>query len=253
MTKKFALTALALIVAIPLFAQSSRRSHEFDFASDFSTLPVAANVPGLNGTFLTFLAIQNPTASAFTVTASLYDGSGTKRDANITLAAGEVKTYQNFLSDVFSGFTGGGAVTFSSPNSAGGGHNNRFIISSEVRTSGTRFSTIVPVLEFAGTTSRSFAPGITIDANQRTNAGCFNQGDTTNAVKIQVLNSSGAAVGSPATLSLPPHAWGQTAILVNTTGGAVQFDPTDNAVCYAVVVDNATGDGRFVSATEFTP
>src|SRR5256885_12760468 len=128
--------ALALIVAVPLFAQTPGQPQNFDFASDFTTLPVAANVPGLNGTFLTYLAINNPTSSSFTVTASLYDGSGTKRDASITLAPGETKTYTNFLNDVFSGFTGGGSVTFSRPQSARGTHHNRFSISFEVRASG---------------------------------------------------------------------------------------------------------------------
>ena len=37
------------------------------------------------------------------------------------------------------------------------------------------------------------------------------------------------------------------------SGGYVQFDPTDSAVCYAVVVDNATNDGRFISAAEYKP
>jgi hypothetical protein len=247
------ITALALIVAMPAFSQTDRRAVNQDFASDFSTIPVAANVPGLNGTFQTYMAIYNPTASAFSVTASLYDASGTKRDATITLNAGETKTYQNFLSDVFSGFTGGGALTLSSPQSVGGTHNNRFIVTSEVRTSATHFSTAVPVLEFAGSSSRSFAPGIIVDSNSRTNVGCFNQGDSTNTVTATVLDSTGHAIGSQATLTLPPHAWGQTSVTTAVSGGAVQFDPTDNAVCYAVVVDNSTGDGRFISATEYTP
>jgi len=252
-------TAFALaLVAVPMFAQTTstttqRQPQNFDFASDFLTIPVAANVPGLNGTFQTYMAIYNPTSSTIPVTVSVYDGSGTRRDATITLNAGETKTYQNFLSDVFTGFTGGGAVTLSTPLSAGGTHNNRIIATSEVRTSGTHFSTPVPTLEFAGSSSRSFAPGITVDSNSRTNVGCFNQGDTTNTVKATVLNSTGAAIGTQATLTLPPHAWGQTSITTAVTGGSVQFDPTDSAVCYAVVVDNSTGDGRFISATEYTP
>ena len=44
------------------------------------------------------------------VTATLYDASGTKRTALIPLAAGELKTFTNFLDAVFSGFTGAGAV-----------------------------------------------------------------------------------------------------------------------------------------------
>jgi len=250
MKRMLVMTALVLI-ALPGLAQS-RRANDLDFASDFQTLPVAANLPGLNGTFLTYLAIQNPTASAFNVTASFYDANGTKRDATIQLAAGQIKTFQNFLQEVFN-TTGGGAVTFSAPETAGGTHNNRFIISSEVRTGGTHFSTTVPLYEFAGSSSRSFAPGITIDANSRTNAGCFNQSDSTNIVTLTALNANGAATGSTTTLTLPPHAWSQTAITPLVTGGAVQFDPTDSAVCYAVVVDNATGDGRFISATEYRP
>ena len=250
-------TALALALAVPMFAQNTtttqRQPQNFDFASDFLTIPVAANVPGLNGVFQTYMAIYNPTSSTIPVTAAVYDGAGTKREATITINAGETKTYQNFLNDVFSGLTGGGAVTLSTPLSAGGTHNNRIIATSEVRTSGTRFSTAVPTLEFAGSSSRSFAPGITVDSNSRTNVGCFNQGDTLNTIKATVLNSAGAAIGTQATLSLQPHAWGQTSITTSVTGGSVQFDPTDSAVCYAVVVDNSTGDGRFISATEYTP
>ena len=242
-------TALALaFVAVPMFAQAPSQPVNFDFASDFSTIPVAANVPGLNGTFQTYMAIYNPTSAAIPVTVSLYDGAGTLRTATITVNAGETKTYANFLDSVFSGFTGGGAVTLSTPS-----HDKRIIATSEVRTSGTHFSTAVPTLEFAGSSSRSFAPGITVDANSRTNVGCFNQGDTTNTIKATVLNGTGTAVGTQATLTLAPHAWGQTAITTSVTGGSVQFDPSDYAVCYAVVVDNSTGDGRFISATEYTP
>lgn len=247
-------TALALsFIAVPMFAQAPSQPVNFDFASDFSTIPVAANVPGLNGTFQTYMAIYNPTSATIPVTVTIYDAAGTTHQATITINAGETKTYTNFLDAIFPGFTGGAAVTLATPLSAGGTHNNRIIATSEVRTSGTHFSTAVPTLEFAGSSSRSFAPGITVDANSRTNVGCFNQGDTTNAIKATVLNGTGQTVGSPATLTLAPHAWGQTAITASVTGGSVQFDPTDSAVCYAVVVDNSTGDGRFISATEYTP
>src|ERR1041384_4919657 len=133
-----------------MFAQTTQRQPQnFDFASDFSTIPVAANVPGLNGTFQTYMAIYNPTSAAIPVTVSLYDGAGTLRTATITVNAGETKTYANFLDAVFSGFTGGGAVTLSTPS-----HDSRIIATSEVRTSGTHFSTAVPTLEFAGSSSR---------------------------------------------------------------------------------------------------
>ena len=152
------LTALALAAASPLLAQPALRPATRNFASDFQTIPVMANVSGVGGArFQTYVALFNPTASAYAVTASLYDASGTKRDATINLAAGELKTYTNFLDAVFN-YTGGGAVTFSSTESAGGQHNNRFIVSAEIWTTGGRYGTSVPALEFAGSSSPSTSP-----------------------------------------------------------------------------------------------
>ncbi len=249
--RKLIFTALALaVVAVPMFGQSVRR---LDFASDVQTIPVMGNTPGAFGaTFQTYVALLNPTSSAFTIQASLWDGSGVNHDATITLAAGELKTYQNFLAEVFN-FTGGGAVTLKAPESAGGTHNNRFIISTEVRTSGTHFSTTIPSIEFAGSDSRSFVAGITVDSSTRTNVGCFNQSGAPNTIKVTVLDNSGKNTVGTTTLNLPGNAWGQTGISSVVTNGYVQFDPSDAAVCYAVIVDNTTSDGRFVSAVEYKP
>src|SRR5205823_2881659 len=143
---------------------------------------------GVGGaTFQSYVAIFNPTSSSFTVNATLYDAGGVKHDATIALAAGEIKTYANFLDAVFR-YSGGGAVTFQSPQSTGGTHNNRFIISTEIRSG--RYSTTVPVLEFAGSSSRSFAAGVTVDSTSRTNVGCFNQSDAVNKVKATVYDNS---------------------------------------------------------------
>src|SRR5215471_13725213 len=93
------LLALAL-VALPSFAQKSARP--LDFASDLQTVPVMGNTPGAFGaTFQTYVAILNPTANAFTVQASLWDTAGVRHDASINLAAGQLKTFQNFLAEVF--------------------------------------------------------------------------------------------------------------------------------------------------------
>jgi hypothetical protein len=248
---------MMLIVAAALvtsaFAQPAAPARPADFASDFSTVPVMANTPGQGGTFQSYVAIYNPTSSSYAITATLYDATGTPRTATISMAAGELKTYQNFLDSVFSGFSGGGAVTFTSPDSAGGQRNNRFIISTEVRTGGTRYATTVPVLEFAGSSTRSFAPGITVDSNSRTNIGCFNQSAAANTVKATVLDSSGKNTVGSVTLALAGNAWGQAPVTSVVSGGLVQFDPSDSAVCYAVVVDNATNDGRFIAASEYKP
>jgi hypothetical protein len=223
------------------------------FASDFQTVPVVANVSGIGGAFQSYVALFNPTSSAFSVTATLYDVTGAKRTAVIPLAAGELKTYTNFLDAVFSGFTGGGSVTFTSPDTSGGTRNNRFIVNTEVRTAGTRYSTAIPVLEFAGSGSRSFAPGITVDSNTRTNIGCFDQSGAANSVKATILDNTGKLTIGTVTLNLAANGWGQTSVNSIVSNGNVQFDPTDSAVCYAVVVDNATNDGRFISAAEYKP
>ena len=250
--KRLAIIALALIVAAPLFAQTPKRSEAF--ASDLQTVPVMANVSGIGGSFQSYLALLNPTSSSYSVTATLHDSSGSTRTASIALAPGELKTYTNFLDSVFNGFTGAGAVTFSSPASTGGTHNNRFVINSEIR-SGTaaRFSTTIPVLEFAGSGSRSFAPGITVDSSSRTNIGCFDQSGTANTIKATILDNSGTQTLGTTTLSLLPNAWGQTAVTTVVSGGTVRFEPSDAAVCYAVVVDNLTNDGRFIAAAEYQP
>jgi hypothetical protein len=239
------------VITMPAFAQS-RVPVTQGFASDLQTVPVMGNVPGIGSTYQTYVAILNPTASTFSVQASLYDAAGVKHDATINLAAGELKTFANFLDEVFQGFKGGGAVTFKSPDSAGGTHNNRFIIDAEVRTSG-RYGTPVPALEFAGTSSRSFSPGVTVGASSRTNIGCFNQADSANSIKATVLDSTGKLTLGTVTLNLVANAWGQTAVTTIVSSGTVQFDPSDSAVCYAVVVDNSTNDGRFIAATEYKP
>src|SRR6185436_15733748 len=196
--------------------------------------------------FISYVALMNPTSKAFAVTATLYDATGTARTASINLAANELRTWSNFLSDNFSGFTGGGAVTFSS-----GDPNNRFIVSSEITSS--RYATPIPALEFAGSSSRSFAPGVWVDSTSRTNFGCFNQATTSNHIVATVKDRTGATTVGTFELDLPAKAWGQRTITSTVVGGYVQFDPTENAVCYAVIVDNATNDGRFLAATEYKP
>src|ERR1700710_27609 len=95
---------MAAVITTSAFAQQHVRS--LAFASDFQTVPVVTNVAGIGGAFQSYVAIFNPTSSAFSVTATLYDSTGTKRTALIPLAAGELKTYNNFLDAVFNGFSG---------------------------------------------------------------------------------------------------------------------------------------------------
>lgn len=238
---------LVSLFAVAALAQQRTATENTSFASNFQTVPVMANNAGIGGGFQTYVTLLNPTSSPFTIDVALYDGAGTKRTASIALAARELKTYDNFLLEVFN-YTGGGAVTFRSGDS-----NQRFIVSTEVRTTGTRYSTTVPALEFAGSNSRSFAAGVTVDSSSRTNVGCFNQSDAANAVAVTVYDKSGAQNLGTATLNLAANGWGQINISAIVSGGYVVFDPQEAAVCYASVVDNTTNDARFISAAEYRP
>ena len=237
---------LMTLISTAALAQTHKTAPNDSFASDRQTIPVVANVTGFGGaTFTSYVALLNPTASSINVTASLFDGSGTRTDKSITLAAGQLQTYTNFLNDVF-GATGGGAVRLST-----GDPNARIIVNSEVRSGG--FSTTVPALEFAGSSSRSFAPGITVESTSRTNIGCVDQSGNGNTVKATILDNTGKQTLGTVTLNLAPNAWGQSPVNAVVSGGYVQFDPSDSAVCYAVVVNNSTNDGRFVQAAEYRP
>jgi hypothetical protein len=245
--KRFITLIAVLALATAAAAQAPGRVRAQDFASDFQTVPVMGNTPGIGSTFQTFVALLNPTSGAFPVEVTLYEPSGATRTATIQLAAGELKTYTNFLGAVFDNYVGGGAVTFRSADPS-----RRFIVNAEVWTSGSRYGTSIPSLEFAGTNSRSFAAGVTVDGTFRTNVGCFNQSNADNAIRATVYDKSGQTVGT-VDLSLPANGWGQAPVNAAVTEGYVQFDPSEAAVCYAVVVTNATNDGRFVSATEYRP
>lgn len=248
MKRLICLVALA-IIALPTFAQSARRApRSLSFASDFQTVPVMANTVGAGGVlFETYVALLNPGPTAFPVTVTLYDTAGTQHEEIIQLAAGELKTFDNFLLSVFN-FTGGGAVTFRSADSS-----KRFVISAEVWNEESRYGTTIPALEFAGTDSPSFAPGITVSINKRTNVGCFNQANAPNTVTGTVLDPTGTQTIGTVTLNLAANAWRQTALNTVVNEGYIRFTPSDAAVCYAVVVDNFTNDGRFVSAAEYRP
>jgi hypothetical protein len=237
--------AAIVVLTMPVFARSMRNE---TFASEFQTVPVMANNTGAGGAvFQTYVALLNPTSSAFPIDVTLHDSAGGRHNAVITLAAGELKTYTNFLDAVFH-VIGGGAVTFRSANAG-----QRFVVNAEVWTAGGRYGTEIPSLEFAGTDSRSFSPGVTVSATTRTNVGCFDQSGAANPVHATVLDASGHLTLGTLDLNLAANGWRQTALTTIVSNGYVRFDPSDAAVCYAVVVDNATNDGRFISAAEYEP
>ena len=81
-----------LLLTVPMLAQNVVPN---SFASDFQTVPVMGNVPGAGARFQTFVAIMNPTSSAFPVEVALYDTQGTRRTAAITLDAAVNSQFPN--------------------------------------------------------------------------------------------------------------------------------------------------------------
>ncbi|MGH9419227.1 MAG: hypothetical protein ACRD3J_04575, partial [Thermoanaerobaculia bacterium] len=63
MRRLLTLIALTLAITTSAFSQSPQHVRELTFASDSSTVPVVANLPGQGGTFQSYLAIFNPTSS----------------------------------------------------------------------------------------------------------------------------------------------------------------------------------------------
>jgi hypothetical protein len=174
-------------------------------------------------------------------------------NVNITMAAGQMRVYDNFLGDVFS-TTGAGSVRFESRLTTGGSPNFQFIVNAEVWTvvSSGRYGTSVATLTGGASTSDAFSAGVRVDSDFRTNVGCFNDSGNTNVVVADVFDGSNNLV-TTVTLSVPPNAWAQSAISASLPGGYVRFRPSQPAYCFAVVVNNTTNDGHFIPASEFTP
>ena len=120
----------AAVVATPAFSQT-RPELGVSFASDSLTVPVMINAGGLGTTFATYAALMNPTSKSFPVQVTLFDSAGTKTQRTITLAAGELKSYQNFLDTVFA-YSGLGTVRFQSGVEVGGSSDNLFILTSHM-------------------------------------------------------------------------------------------------------------------------
>ena len=233
-------------------AGSSRNA--INVASTSVVVPSVANVTGLTGSvFRSRISLFNPTAFTYPIRATFHNIAGNMSNVNITMAAGQMRVYDNFLGDVFS-TTGAGSVRFESRLITGGSPNFQFVVNAEVWTvvSSGRYGTSVATVIGGASTSDAFSAGVRVDSDFRSNVGCFNDSGSTNVVVADVFDGSNNLV-TTVTLSVPPNAWAQSAIPASLSGGYVRFRPSQPAYCYAVVVNNTTNDGHFIPASEFTP
>ena len=255
--RKMMMWVLAFAVLLPSIAagrDTGSGRNAIEVASTSVVVPSVANVTGLTGSvFRSRISLFNPTAFTYPIRATFHDIAGNMSNVNITMAAGQMRVYDNFLGDVFS-TTGAGSVRFESRQIAGGSPNFQFVINAEVWTvvSSGRHGTSVATLIGGASTSESYSAGIRVDSDFRSNVGCFNDSPISNTVVADVFDASNNLV-TTVTLAVPPNAWLQTAVPATLSAGYVRFRPSQPAYCFAVVVNNTTNDGHFIPATEFTP
>jgi hypothetical protein len=255
--RKIMMWVLAFAYLLPRVAVANDTAfvrNAIQVASTGVVVPSAANLTGLTGSvFRTRISIFNPTAFTYPIQATFHDVSGNMSKVTITMAASQMRVYDNFLGEVF-GTTGAGGVRFESRQITGGSPNFQFVVNAEVWTvvSSGRYGTSVATLIGGASTSESYSAGVRVDSDFRSNVGCFNDSATSNTVVADVFDGSNNLV-TTLTLALPPNAWLQTAIPASLSAGYVRFRPSQPAYCYAVVVNNTTNDGHFIPASEFTP
>ena len=258
---RFSLVLIALVTALPLFANS------------FYIVPVAGHVNGFGGSvWRTDLAIHNFQSSPVTLEMALIESGEGSIDnvfpvevdgaTSFTVGAGETR----MLSDVLAGHRGGssasGAIII--------GGDMSFVVTSRtysVAPSGATFGqTVTPVHDFVDNTvvgggTAAFVPGLMVSAHQRTNVG-FLAGAAANSagplvVEITLRSSDGTSLGSR-TFSVPPgrftHMQLSTREITNAdfAGGSASFrivSGTGSMTGYASIIENDTHAGSFINAT----
>ncbi len=226
-------------------------------ASPVITIPVMTNAPGaLGGVFKTKAVLFNPTIYSFPVEVTLYSTNGFVSKTTINLASGQIRNYENFLAEVFA-FTGAGTVNFDSLSLPGGNSNLSFLVSAEVYMDSEkgRFKTVVttgPPPDPVSPTASAYSTGITVDADTRTNIGCFNTSFSTNVISAEVYDSANRLL-TTITLTVGGGSWTQVSLPNAVSGGYIRWRPISSAYCYAVVVNNTSNDGSFIPAVNYVP
>jgi hypothetical protein len=238
--KKVVAGCVLLLCALSLSsAELTPPKNKIATASPIITIPVMANTPGaLGGIFKTKVVIFNPTIFSFPIEVSLYGTGGLVNKTTINMAAGQIRNYENFLEEVFT-FTGAGTVNFDSLSLPGGNSNLDFLVNAEVYMDSEkgRFKTVVatgPPLDPISPSVSAYSLGVTVDANTRTNVGCFNTSFSTNVINADLYDASNKLVAT-VTLTLGGGSWNQVALTTPVAGGYIRWRPLASAYCYAVV------------------
>lgn len=257
MKRTFVLFTLILISMRAHSEEIFPPKNQIASASAVITVPVMANTPGaFGGIFKTKVVVFNPTGFSYPIEVSLYSVGGLVNKKTINMSAGQIRNYENFLEEVFA-FAGAGTVNFDSLSVAGGAPNRVFFVSAEVYIDSDkgRLKTVVTAgipLDPISPAINAYSTGITVDSSTRTNLGCFNASFNTNAIIAELYDSSNRLL-TTIPMTLTGGTWNQVPLPTFVTGGYIRWKPNSSAYCYAVVVNNASNDGTFISAVNYVP
>jgi hypothetical protein len=236
-----------------------------DLVSNTHFFPVVSRTDGLAGTrWLTSVQIANPHFEAITITARLSAG-GSFQTETVVIPAGETKSWNDFLGDVFN-FEGNGALFLEAdvisssvlppPLPTFAASMRIYTESVEGGSFGQGVPALNPVSGFLGDWNAYF-PAVSLSGQPgvegfRTNVGFWNVGADDARMLLRILDASGAQVWQqfvtarrhePFVMSLPRDLQIETATLVVETLG----EWLDCAV-FISVVDNITGDASYLGS-----
>jgi hypothetical protein len=214
-------------------------------------LPTSANVTGqFNAVFKTKVSIFNAVNASYSIRAGLSVGSGEISHTFISIGPNQTVTFNNILSDLFS-YTGGGAIDLDSGNSG-----YVFIVNSQVYvdTLSGRYTTAVQFADDLGDIIPSrpgFVVGVSVNSARRTNIGCASNSGFDQTITFRAYDSNYVLVGSPFSFTLAAFGWAQYGVNLSLTNGGIYIEASQNAVCFAVEVDNTSNDGTYQLAVPF--
>jgi hypothetical protein len=214
-------------------------------------LPTSANVTGqFNAVFKTKVSIFNAVNASYSIRAGLSVGNGEISHTFISIGPGQTITYSNILNDLF-GYTGGGAIDLDSGNSG-----YVFIVNSQVYvdTVAGRYTTAVQFADDLGDITPlrpGYVVGVSINSLFRVNVGCASNSGFPQTITFQAFDANNIAIGNPFSFPLAGFGWAQYSANFVLTNGGVYITASDNAVCFAIEVNNISNDGTFQLATPF--
>lgn len=251
-SRSIAGSLLLTLLAAPLAAQTLRApTPTVVGAVSHLLLPTSANVNGqFNSVFRTKVSLFNPTIYDYSIRAGLSTGDGEIASASIPIRSGQTLTFSNFLSDVF-GYYGGGAIDLDSRDAS-----YRFIVSSQVYvdTGAGRYTTSVQFADDLGAITPArpgFVVGITVSSSSRANVGCASNTSASQTITFRAFDRDFNLVGDPFSFTMGGYAWAQFSVTAPLSNGGLMIEASQNAVCYAVEVNNVSNDGTYQLAIPF--